>query len=238
MRVLLEFEPVHYVPFNKVNKHTIQSMLYHHLIGTKYEDYHNKRGFKFFTFSDIFPAKDFYPEKRYSIIVSSPIRGLIETWYQVFKGEKYFYLSDKPFKIESVKKVSLPLKNSFITGSPIVVYEDSQKNRYFSFQRFGDLKFFMERITENAVKKYNAFYDDNFSLNEPIFDILSFKKEVAVNIKIEKDEFSIIGSLWNLLKKTWIEKEDRKFYKFLMDTGLGEKNSLGFGFLNPKKVGV
>ena len=237
MRVLLEFTPMQFVPFSKINKHTIQSMLYYHLLDTKYENYHNKKGFKYFTFSDIFPAKDFYPGKRYNLIVSSPISELIKTWYNSFKKDKYLYLSDEPFQITNVKKISMPLRNSFITGSPIVIYKDSQKNLYFSFKKDGDLKFFIERITENAIKKYNTFYNDDFTLEGPIFDILSFKKEVAINAKIENNEFNIIGSMWSLLKKAWIEKEDRKFYRFLMDCGVGEKNSLGFGFVNPIKEG-
>lgn len=45
--------------------------------------------------------------------------------------------------------------------------------------------------------------------------------------------FPVIGSNWELLEKERIKPEERKFYRFLMDVGLGEKNSLGFGFVNP-----
>ncbi|WP_297065841.1 CRISPR-associated endoribonuclease Cas6, partial [Thermococcus sp.] len=43
----------------------------------------------------------------------------------------------------------------------------------------------------------------------------------------------VIGSNWELLEKERIKPEERRFYRFIMDAGLGEKNSLGFGFLNP-----
>ena len=42
--------------------------------------------------------------------------------------------------------------------------------------------------------------------------------------------FLIIGSLWKNLEK--FNMDDKKFYKFILDCGLGEKNSLGFGMLN------
>lgn len=48
-------------------------------------------------------------------------------------------------------------------------------------------------------------------------------------------EFLVVGTTWKLLEKIKIRKEERKFYKFIMDCGLGEKNSLGFGFINPIK---
>ncbi len=237
MRVLVRFEPVRYVPFNKVNKHTIQGMLYDTLWGTRYEALHKKRGFKFFTYSDIFPAKDFYPGKEYSLIVSSPWRGLVETWYRQFRSRKYVYLSDSPFLIKNVKKFDLPLKNEFITGSPIFVRLDKDGNRDFSFKKHGDLLFFLERIKENAIKKFNAFYDDEYHLDGALFDALSMKKEMIVRIKIKDKPVDVVATTWNLLKKSYLEKEDEKFYKFVMDAGLGEKNSLGFGLLNPRKVG-
>jgi CRISPR-associated endoribonuclease Cas6 len=37
------------------------------------------------------------------------------------------------------------------------------------------------------------------------------------------------------LEKEYVDKKERKFYKFLLDVGVGEKNSLGFGFVNPIK---
>ena len=43
----------------------------------------------------------------------------------------------------------------------------------------------------------------------------------------------IIGSVWYLLEKFEISEEMRRFYWFLMECGLGEKNSMGFGFVNP-----
>jgi len=62
---------------------------------------------------------------------------------------------------------------------------------------------------------------------------LRFNKEVAVkNVKGGK-EFIIIGSVWYLLEKFEISEEMRRFYWFLMECGLGEKNSMGFGFVNP-----
>ena len=237
MRVMLTISPVEYAPFNKITKHTIQGALYNLLIGTDYENLHNKKGFKFFTFSDVFPAKDYYPNKKYSFIISSPDRRLINTWYRALTHNEYLYLSDVPFKIANVKKYDLPLKNKFISGSPVVLYENSEENRYFSFQRNNDVDFFLERLKDNALKKYNAYYDDEFYIEGQIFDMFSLKKEVSVKVTIKKEEFNIIGSVWNILGKSYMNKDECKFYKFLMDCGLGEKNSLGFGLVNPVKEG-
>ena len=94
----------------------------------------------------------------------------------------------------------------------------------------------MNRLKDNALKKYNIYYNDDFDFEGEIFDNLEFKKEVAVrNFKGGK-EFIVIGNVWSLLEKKEIKKEEKKFYSFIMECGLGEKNSMGFGFINPLKL--
>jgi len=46
-----------------------------------------------------------------------------------------------------------------------------------------------------------------------------------------------IGTLWkklNVLRS--LDREEKKFYYFIMESGLGILNSLGFGFVNPLKT--
>jgi CRISPR-associated endoribonuclease Cas6 len=93
----------------------------------------------------------------------------------------------------------------------------------------------LNRLKENALKKYRAYYNEDLEFEENIFDRMVFRKEVAVNIYKKGTRFVIIGSVWKMLEKFEIKPEYRKFYNFIMDCGLGEKNSLGFGFINPVK---
>ncbi len=233
MRCILKFTSENHVPGSKINKHAIQGHIYSTLSGTDMESLHERKGFKFFTFSDIFPSGDFFPNKEKRLIISSPNPKFIHAIYNKWRETHYFYLSRFPFKILDVKKTRLPLRNVFTTGSPIVLYEDNMRNKYFSFRRNNELKFFMDRLKENAVKKFNVYYEDEFVLDEPIFDRMRFKKEVAVKLTREGVKFIIIGSVWETLEKTEISREKHKFYDFIMDCGLGEKNSLGFGLVNP-----
>jgi CRISPR-associated endoribonuclease Cas6 len=92
-----------------------------------------------------------------------------------------------------MKKVNVTLKNPFISGSPIVLYKDNRTNLYHSFRRDGDLDFFLRRLKENAVKKYEAFYGEEAEFAESLFDRLRFNKEVAVKNVKEGKEFILIG---------------------------------------------
>lgn len=235
MRLLIEFEPLMNARYEVINKHAIQGMIYSLLRNTIFDSLHDSNKFKYFTFSDIFPVSDFQPENTKKLIISSPNKQLIDVIYESISKRDTIKLKDFLFKIKNVKKFKINLTNQFISGSPIVLYKDNLSNEYFSFKRHNDLNFFLERLKDNAVKKYNAYTEENFELNENIFDRIIFKKEVVVKEFKGRSEFIIIGSVWNLLEKFYIQPQHRYFYEFILDCGLGEKNSLGFGFINPVK---
>ena len=222
----LEFRP---------NKHAVQGFIYNMLKGTEYGERHDDARFKFFTFSDFFRDKKGRP----TLIVSSPDKGFIEALHDNLKDRVRVYLGKEELVIAEVKKFRLPLRRRFQTGSPIVLYKDSGENEYFKLHAHRNLNFFLKRLKENAEKKYNAFYGDDFHLEGPIFDrmVPKLRKngKLDVYVKIVKNgiPFPVIGSNWELLEKEKIKAEERRFYRFLMEAGLGEKNSLGFGFLNP-----
>jgi CRISPR-associated endoribonuclease Cas6 len=79
-------------------------------------------------------------------------------------------------RIKELKTLRLRPKNRFISGSPVVLYKDNQKNLYYSFRRDGDLNFFLDRLKDNTLKKYNAYYDDEYDLEDFLFNQLQFKK--------------------------------------------------------------
>ncbi len=233
MRLKLDIISEEDFSYQDINKHMIQGMIYSYLWDTEYEKMHEEKKFKFFSFSDIFPPTDFKKGEEKNLIISSPNKKFIEVLYQKMKDENYIYFGNKGFMIKKISKFNLPLRRKFITGSPIVLYQDNRENLYFSFERNPDLSFFLERLKNNALKKYNAFYGETMVLEETIFDKIIFGREVVVPLKKGKNKFLIIGTTWKRLEKFKYNRDERKLYRFIMDCGLGEKNSLGFGFLNP-----
>jgi len=234
MRLKLSFYPNGNGNF-RPNKHAVQGFIYNMLKGTDYGDRHDEAKFKFFTFSDFFLDRDGRP----TFIISSPDEGFINALHSNLKDRVRVYLGTEELVIAEVKKFKLPLRKRFQTGSPIVIYRNSRENEYFKLHAHRDLNFFLNRLKENAEKKYNAFYDDDFHLDGPIFDrmVPKFRKngKLDVYVKVVKagQPFPVIGSNWELLEKDRIRAEEKRFYAFIMEAGLGEKNSLGFGFLNP-----
>ncbi|MFZ8830420.1 MAG: CRISPR-associated endoribonuclease Cas6 [Candidatus Aenigmatarchaeota archaeon] len=66
-----------------------------------------------------------------------------------------------------------------------------------------------------------------------IFEIFKFRKEVAIPLIINVKEQIVIGSTWSF-HFTYLTKEQKEILEFGIDCGFGERNSLGFGFVNVK----
>lgn len=164
------------------------------------------------------------------MIISSPKPGFIRTLASSLETKNHFYLGKLRLKRVSSKPFKPTLKRRFITSTPIVLYDDNRKNHYYSLKNTNDFSFFMERLKDNSLKKYNAYYDLDYYFDGNLFDSFHYDKEVAVRVKKADNMFIIIGTLWKNLEK--FNMDDKRFYRFLMDCGLGEKNSLGFGMIN------
>ena len=136
--------------------------------------------------------------------------------------------------IEDIKVINPKNYDKFISSTPVVLFEDNTKNQYYSFNNNPDFNFFFERLKDNAVKKYNAFTGLDFTLENDLFESFEFGREVSVRVTKDGNTFIVIGSLWKNLEAN-VNKENRNFYRFLLDVGLGEKNSLGFGMLNDRR---
>lgn len=222
--------------YENLTRYAMQGMIYNRLRGTSFEYLHDTKRFKFFTFSEVFPIGDLREGDRRYFIVSSPWEEFINILHDSFEDDRVVRIGDIEFEVGYVKRFRIGFRRIFESGSPIVLYKDNRKNEYFSFMRGGDIAFFIWRLTDNAVKKYNAYYSEQICLREPIFDRLVFKKEVAVQECKNGRRFIIIGSVWKILEKKYVSDEYRKLYEFIADCGVGEKNSLGFGFINPVKM--
>lgn len=235
MRLLIKFHPKWNYADGRVTKHDVQGFIYN-LFRThtgKVSLKHDTKQFKFFCFNDIFPIGDFKKNEVKNLLVSSPSKTFINALDYNLNIQREYHLGGCPIAIRSVKKFDLQNKFLFKTGSPIVLYKDSKKNEYFSFKKHRDFEFFLRRLQDNAVKKYNIFFNESFQLKQQIFSDFEFRKEVVIhNSKCDKS-FIHIGSTWRKIGNETTDKSLHKFFKFIMDTGLGEKNSMGFGFLNP-----
>jgi CRISPR-associated endoribonuclease Cas6 len=94
------------------------------------------------------------------------------------------------------------------------------------------IELFFNQLEANLVKKYNSYHNEKTTEtiieHEPIFYSSRFLKQVAIEVPVDaRYRQTIIGSKW-----LFRFAAGNDMVKFALDTGLGELNSLGFGFMN------
>lgn len=218
----------------------IQGFIYHHLSDWMAKLFHDKgitdpitdRRYKMFTFSRLIPEGKFTVENkrllihgRINLTISSPFHDFIESIATKLINTQKFNIADQTFLVNSLSVEGIPQYKEQIlvrTLSPITVYEthlDTNGKKITKYLSPFD-KEFEKQIIDNLSKKLRALTGQEIN-NGSI-------KPVSVN---EKNQKIII------YKGTVIKGWDGVFelrlpeplFNLAFDTGLGSKNSQGFG---------
>ncbi|MEM4755953.1 MAG: CRISPR-associated endoribonuclease Cas6 [Candidatus Woesearchaeota archaeon] len=233
MRLRIHLLSQHHVQYQEINQYFIQSWIWSLLQNTEFSKLHDQKYFKYFTFSNLFPVVDLTPNQTLTLLVASPDEYLLQTLQEQMLHHPSFFLGQYSFLIKQTTLFSVPLGRQWITATPLVLYKDNYANTYFSFYRDADIEFFLERIKENAVKKYVFYFNKKPHVPRHLFTEFLFKRSVAKAFSKEGKPLVFLGT-YGVFTLPQLQSENMElFYRFLLDCGLGEKNSLGFGFMNP-----
>ncbi|MEM3411655.1 MAG: CRISPR-associated endoribonuclease Cas6 [archaeon] len=248
MRIFLELEAEKDFVYDSKYYHKVQGFIYNLIKETELNPLHDKKSYKFFCFSNIFPIGDIKKGDLRKLIISSPNESFISILEKKIrelqeKGEKINF-GESLFKIKkiSVLKVKIPKKATLISATPIIIripernYEKYgidgkiRKKRYLYWRPEYPFDAFVKQLEENLFKKYNEFYGTKIE-EFPIFEQFEFKKSVVSHIVINGKEYKLVGSVWEFMFSFLGEKE-KEILEFGVDCGFGERNSFGFGFMN------
>jgi len=245
LRLLVELQALGDYAYDLMYHHKLQGFLYGLLSDTSYRQLHDERGYKFFCFSNIFPSVDMREGDLRRFLFSSPDAGLVKVLAEqlnkhigerVNVGETSFCL-----KHFSVLEPRVGRSCVLAAGTPIVVripranyarygikppkdYECVYWRKQYPFDAF------VKQLEDNLFKKYNSFYGTRLEAF-PIFEQFTFQKQVCNHLVIDGREIKIFGSIWRF-PTSGLSEERWRILQFGLDSGFGELNSTGFGFMN------
>ena len=245
LRLILELRSSTNVLLNFEYYSKVQGFVYSILRNTSFHYLHDKIGYKFFSFSNIFKIKNNTDNNLFCLLISSPSSKLIREIGYYLQNIKDYHIPieiGNIFELDSFRildaNLSFPLK--LITASPIIIripakrFSKDSDNQYpyriIYWRSSHSIDLFIEHLESNLKKKYYEFC--SHKINERLFEQFTFKKQVSTRILIGDRSIPIIGSLWEFCFFKHIKQD---FQLFALDCGLGERNSMGFGFVNPIK---
>lgn len=242
-----EKEPLH-VP--KQNLHMIQAMLYS-LLGKEYGDFLHTQGYrnarnkpmKLFSFSWFqntrleFDEKNvIMPDGNFELSVTSPKQEFCNSLIEGIRTQKQCHIGERILDIQKIlvteyldieKNPDFPF--SVALASPVMCHTTTCLNGkpYYSFLFPEDTEFWT-RINHNLKAKYSAMYPGK---PIPEGNITCSAKTGLRRVKARFDVRSTVpykGS-WGAFALDGPEE----YKKLLLETGLGTKNSAGFGCVVP-----
>jgi CRISPR-associated endoribonuclease Cas6 len=183
-------------------------------------------------------------------IIASPGNSIIENIADHLQkwGERPVHIGDCAFNLDSWKTLEISLQKGPVrlsTATPILlripeynydlyaVPAEERRPRYVYWRPQISFEAFIKQLTENLIKKYNQSYGTTIG-TIPLFQEFLFKKTVHTRYIIEGKSYGAAGSMWEF---SWSHMDDaqRRVIEFGMDAGFGERNSMGFGFVNIRK---
>lgn len=245
MRILLKLRAKGDYAYDPTMNHKIQGFIYRCVGDSFFGGLHERLGPKYFCFSNIFPIGSIRKNDEVNLIISSPITQLIQVLKMRIQQLEDINIGEYSFKLSTLKLIRMDVQSrlDLITGTPVVIrlpksrykeYKIKSRRQYEYWKETMPLNIFIDAVEENFIKKYNSFHGTNIEKAQ-LFERYEFKKEVGTVIRISGEDSVIVGSIWKF-STVYIDRKNTQLFSFLLDTGLGEMNSLGYGFLNKIKV--
>jgi CRISPR-associated endoribonuclease Cas6 len=184
-------------------------------------------------------------------LVSSPDESLIKVFLEQMdklqsSGERV-NVGEMSFGVEGVSVLKPRVERSCVlaAGTPIVVripranyarygIEPPKDYEYVYWRKQYPFDAFVRQLEDNLFKKYNMFHNTRLEAF-PVFEQFVFQKQVCSHLMIDGREVKMFGSLWRFTFN-YLYGDKQKLVQFGLDTGLGELNSIGYGFINITKV--
>lgn len=249
MRILIDLRAMKDQGYESMYHHKLQGFVYGLLRDLGFEMLHDKTGYKFFCFSNIFPIGDMNAGERSKLIIASPnealigsLAGALET---IVADSSAVNIGEMSFEVVAVKKLKLSIGGTglrVLTATPVTlriparnyerygIPEAERKPRYVYWRPKYAFDAFLKQLSENLIKKYNEFYATKLK-DYDLFEQFKYRRATATKVVIDGREYVLVGSMWEFVW-SFMDETQRRVIEFGLDTGFGERNSLGFGFVN------
>jgi CRISPR-associated endoribonuclease Cas6 len=237
MRILINLRAAKNQGYESLYHHKLQGFVYGLLRDSGFDGLHDKEGYKFFCFSNIFPIKDIMGAgEAFNLIIASPnaelissVEGALEKILADADGNgRDVNIGEMSFEVVGFKKLETKLKRKDYERYGIP--EEERKARYVYWRPKYSFEAFLKQLSENLIKKFNDFYGTKLREYD-LFEQFVFRRTTATKVIIDGREYVMVGSMWEFVW-SYMDETQRRVIEFGLDAGFGERNSLGFGFVN------
>lgn len=207
-----------------------------------------------FCYSNIQPWGAIEKGDSRQLLIASPHTDVLPRIKSDFRERPHLRVGDMTFRIEDTSSFDVTVgeagtKGVLETTTGVLVKLQNPTNQDCGMENAPDsgvtywrpehsLKPFITAVRENARRKHERFapeeLPDRSNRDVPLFESYELTKTYALPVTVtEGHERTLILSKWRFGYHVRDEHHRRQL-NCLLDCGVGARNALGFGFLNPR----
>ncbi|WP_092817884.1 CRISPR-associated endoribonuclease Cas6 [Halopenitus malekzadehii] len=252
MRILARLSARVDTAYDNTYHHKLRGRIWNALEGTQYDAIHDENRPKGFTYSNPFPPRNMKEGDERTLLVASPHEELLAHVAADLKDERELNIGEMPFHVDDVTSLEPDVgepgtRGTIETGTGLLVRIPPWRcEKYGIDHPGGDTAVFwrpehsMEplrtQLEANLDQKHDRFAHDYLpgpsDVDGDLFDGYELIKTFAVPVTVtEGQEMTYVLSKWKF-EYTVRDDHHRRHLNLALDCGLGERNSLGLGFVN------
>lgn len=241
MRTLVKMTARSDFAYDNTYNHRLQARLYRDLDRAGYDEIHDDRGPKLFSYSNPFPPRNGIEGDDRRLLFASTDPEMVTGVAYGLCSDSELNIGEMPFEVCEAFTLdpAVQERGELVTGTPIVLRFGTETARKFGIDTEHErtywrpehgMDLFFDRLYGNLQHKYQLAYDEP-PPEPPYFTEYSLDRSVSKPVAYADGNVTYIGSEWTFAYE--VESANhRRILNLALDTGLGELNGLGFGFVN------
>lgn len=238
--------------YDNTYHHKLRGRVWDALEGTDYDSVHDSGEPPGFVMSNPFPPRNMSEGDGRKLLVASHDERLLAHVAEDMLENRELNIGEMPFHVDNVTSISPDVgepgtRGTLETGTGLLVrIPPWQCEEYGIDHPGGDTAVFwrpehtteplVEQLEANLDKKHRLFAHDHLpgpsDVDGSLFDGYELLKTFAVPVTVtEGQEMTYVLSKWKF-NYTVRDDHHRRHLNLALDCGLGERNALGFGFIN------
>ncbi|WP_081603280.1 MULTISPECIES: CRISPR-associated endoribonuclease Cas6 [unclassified Haloferax] len=251
MRLLLRLRARSDAAYDKTYHHKLRGRIWGALEDSKYDKYHDANRPVGFTYSNPFPPGDMRENDERTLLIAAPQEDLLAEVAQDLIADRELNIGEMPFHIDELTSLSPDVgepgsEGTIESGTGMLVRIPPWRAEEYGIDHEGDEATFwrpkhtMEplktQLENNLDQKHDLFCPEYLpGPSETDYDLFTdyeLIKTFAIPVTVSQNqEMTYVLSKWRL-GYTVRDDDHRRHLNLALDTGLAERNALGFGFIN------
>jgi CRISPR-associated endoribonuclease Cas6 len=237
--------------YDNTYHHNLRGRIWQALEGTRFDERHDAERPLGVSFSNPFPPREMHAGDERTLLVAAAEEDLLRYVAEDLIADRELNIGEMPFRVTEMMSLDPDVgepgtTGQIETGTGVLVRIPTHRFDEYGIDIDSDhpaywrpeytMKPFKRQIENNLDRKHDYFAPEPrpgpSDVDGDLFDSYELLKTFAIPVTVTQgQELTYVLSKWTFGYRVR-DDDHRRHLNLALDTGLGERNALGFGFCN------